>query len=127
MDLSTLLWGPRTWRQGTNLQRTSTSGRMKLCISKKEPFTFMWGTRNAICTREERYSFRRIPGDEFATHKHLGQDEIVYIEKGTVHVHVGDQERDLHAGGTVFIPAYTWVSVTNAGTETVKIVVVFAA
>jgi len=23
------------------------------------------------------------PGDEFPTHKHLGQDEIVYIEKGT--------------------------------------------
>src|SRR4029077_4809842 len=41
------------------------------------------------------------PGDEFPTHKHLGQDEIVYIEKGTVHVHLGDQERDLHAGGTV--------------------------
>jgi quercetin dioxygenase-like cupin family protein len=49
------------------------------------------------------------PGDEFPTHKHLGQDELVYIEKGTVHVHWGEQERDLHAGGTVFIPANTWV------------------
>jgi glyoxylate utilization-related uncharacterized protein len=51
----------------------------------------------------------------------------VYIEKGTVHVHLGDQERDLHAGGTVFIPAYTWVSVKNAGTETVSVVAVFSA
>jgi quercetin dioxygenase-like cupin family protein len=67
------------------------------------------------------------PGDEFPTHKHLGQDEIVYVEKGTVHVHLGDQERDLHAGGTVFIPAYTWVSVKNAGTETVSVVAVFSA
>ena len=49
------------------------------------------------------------PGDEFPTHKHLKQDELVYIEKGTVHVHLGEQERDLHAGGTVFIPANTWV------------------
>jgi quercetin dioxygenase-like cupin family protein len=55
------------------------------------------------------------PGDEFPTHKHLGQDEIVYIEKGIVHVHLGDQERDLHAGGTVFIPANTWVSVKERG------------
>ena len=31
------------------------------------------------------------PGDEFPTHKHLGQDELVYIEKGTVHVHLGEQ------------------------------------
>jgi quercetin dioxygenase-like cupin family protein len=67
------------------------------------------------------------PGDEFPTHKHLGQDEIVYIEKGTVHVHLGDQERDLHAGGTVFIPAYTWVSVKNAGTETASVVFVLSA
>jgi len=68
-----------------------------------------------------------VPGDEFPMHKHLGQDEILYIEKGTVHVHLGDQERDLHAGGTVFIPAYTWVSVKNAGTETVRVVFVFSA
>src|SRR5215468_1391735 len=68
-----------------------------------------------------------VPGDEFPTHKHLGQDEILYIEKGTVHVHLGDRERDLHAGGTVFIPAYTWVSVKNAGTETVSVVFVFSA
>ncbi|MGH9682717.1 MAG: cupin domain-containing protein [Candidatus Acidiferrales bacterium] len=67
------------------------------------------------------------PGDEIPTHKHLGQDELVYIEKGTVHVHLGDQERDLHAGGTVFIPAHTWVSVKNAGTETVSVVFVFSA
>jgi len=67
------------------------------------------------------------PGDEFPLHKHLGQDEILYLEKGTVHVHLGDLERDLHAGGTVFIPAHTWVSVKNAGTETASVVFVFSA
>lgn len=67
------------------------------------------------------------PGGEIPTHKHLGQDEIVYIEKGTVHVHLGDQERDLHAGGMVFIPAYTWVNIKNAGSETVNSVFVFSA
>jgi glyoxylate utilization-related uncharacterized protein len=51
----------------------------------------------------------------------------VYIEKGTVHVHLGDQERDLHAGGTVFIPASAWVSVKNAGAETVSVVFAFSA
>jgi quercetin dioxygenase-like cupin family protein len=67
------------------------------------------------------------PGDDIPTHKHLGQDEILYIVKGTVHVHLGGQERDLHAGGTVFIPAHTWVSVKNVGTETVSLVGVFSA
>jgi quercetin dioxygenase-like cupin family protein len=67
------------------------------------------------------------PGDAIPTHKHLGQDEILVIEKGTVHVYLGDQERDLHAGGLVFIPAYTWVGVKNNGTETESGVAIFSA
>jgi quercetin dioxygenase-like cupin family protein len=68
-----------------------------------------------------------VPGDEFPRHQHLSQDEILWIEKGTVHVRLGDQERDLHAGGMVFIPARTWVNVKNAGTETVSVVFIFSA
>ena len=67
------------------------------------------------------------PGDEFPTHRHLEQDEILYIVRGTVHAHVGDREGDLHAGGTVFIPANTWVHVKNAASETASVVLVFSA
>ena len=67
------------------------------------------------------------PGDEIPTHKHLGQDEIVYIVTGTVHVDLADQKRDLHAGGTVFIPAYTWVHLKNIGAETASLIFVFSA
>jgi quercetin dioxygenase-like cupin family protein len=67
------------------------------------------------------------PGTAIPTHKHLEQDEIVLIEKGTVHAHVGDQERDLHAGGMVFIPQHTWVSLKNTGTEPASIVAIFSA
>src|SRR5215471_3906947 len=68
-----------------------------------------------------------VPGDEIPLHKHLGQDEILLIEKGTAHVHLGEQERDLHAGGIAFIPAYTWVSVKPVGTETLSFVFIFSA
>jgi quercetin dioxygenase-like cupin family protein len=64
------------------------------------------------------------PGAAIPTHKHLEQDEIVLIEKGTVHAHVGDKERDLHAGG---MPAHTWVSLKNIGTENASIVGIFSA
>jgi len=67
------------------------------------------------------------PGGEFPTHKHLGQDEILYIVKGTVHINLGDQKRDLHAGGSVFIPLGTWVDVKNVGTEAVSVVGIFSA
>jgi oxalate decarboxylase/phosphoglucose isomerase-like protein (cupin superfamily) len=43
------------------------------------------------------------------------------------HVHVGDQERDLHSGGMVFIPQRTWVSLENTGTKPASIVAIFSA
>jgi hypothetical protein len=67
-------------------------------------------------------ALERIPADQ-----HLGQDEIVLIQKGTAHVQVGGQERDLHAGGLVFIPAYTWVSLKNDSNEQVSIVGIFSS
>jgi quercetin dioxygenase-like cupin family protein len=67
------------------------------------------------------------PGAVIPTHKHLEQDEIVLIEKGTIHARVGNQERDLHAGGTVFIPQRTWVSLTNSGNQPASIVAIFSA
>jgi len=46
-------------------------------------------------------------GARIRTHKHLAQDEIVLIQTGTAHVRLGDRERDVHAGGLVFIPSNT--------------------
>ena len=58
------------------------------------------------------------PGATLPKHRHLVQDEIVLIHSGTAHVWLGDQERDLHAGGLVFIPSNTWISVKNIGSRT---------
>jgi mannose-6-phosphate isomerase-like protein (cupin superfamily) len=57
----------------------------------------------------------------------LAQDEIVLIHGGTAHVWLGDQERDLHAGGLVFIPSNTWVSLKNIGTEPISLTFIFSA
>jgi quercetin dioxygenase-like cupin family protein len=67
------------------------------------------------------------PGATLPKHRHLLQDEILLIQSGTAHVWLGDQERDLHAGGLVFIPANTWISGKNIGTEPVALTFVFSA
>jgi quercetin dioxygenase-like cupin family protein len=67
------------------------------------------------------------PGDIIPRHKHLGQDEIVLVQSGAIHVQVGDQKRDLHAGGMAFIPAYTWVSLKNNDDQLASMVFVFSA
>jgi quercetin dioxygenase-like cupin family protein len=80
------------------------------------------GSRHLVLSTGELAPSTAIP-----THKHLAQDEIVLIEKGTIQAQVGDQERDLHAGGMVFIPQHTWVSLKNTGTEPASIVAIFSA
>jgi quercetin dioxygenase-like cupin family protein len=67
------------------------------------------------------------PGATLPKHRHLLQDEIVLIHSGTAHVWLGDQERDLHAGGLVFIPANTWISAKNIGTEPISLTFVFSS
>ena len=67
------------------------------------------------------------PGAALPKHRHLIQDEILLIQGGTAHVWLGDQERDLHAGGLVFIPANTWISGKNIGATPIALTFVFSA
>jgi quercetin dioxygenase-like cupin family protein len=67
------------------------------------------------------------PGATLPKHRHLAQDEIVLIQSGKAHVWLGDEERDLHAGTLVFVPANTWVSAKNIGTEPISLTFIFSA
>ena len=67
------------------------------------------------------------PGAMLPKHRHLVQDEILLIQGGTAHVWLGDQERDLHTGGLVFIPANTWISGKNIGATPIALTFVFSA
>jgi quercetin dioxygenase-like cupin family protein len=66
------------------------------------------------------------PGGAIHPHRHPGADEILYLLTGTVRVHLGDATRDVHAGATIFIPANTWISVSNIGSDAVSFVCVFS-
>lgn len=67
------------------------------------------------------------PGGGIDAHRHPHADEILYFTSGTARVHVGDLVRDVHAGSTVFIPAGTWISVSNIGPDPISSVAIFSA
>ena len=67
------------------------------------------------------------PGATLPKHRHLLQDEILLIQSGTAQVWLGDEQRELHSGGLVFIPANTWISAKNTGTEPIGLTFVFSA
>lgn len=66
------------------------------------------------------------PGATLPKHRHLVQDEILLIQGGTARVSLGEQERDLHTGGLVFIPANTWISGKNIGASPIALTFIFS-
>lgn len=68
-----------------------------------------------------------LPGAVIQPHRHLHEDEILYIGSGVAHVRVGSVEGDAHAGGIVFIPRNTWVTVKNTGKTPIDLLFGFNA
>jgi quercetin dioxygenase-like cupin family protein len=67
------------------------------------------------------------PGGKIEAHRHPGSDEILFLQNGRARVSLGDTVREVHGGATVFIPANTWISVTNIGTDAISAIFVFSA
>jgi len=61
------------------------------------------------------------PGAAIRYHRHLHQDEVLFIDSGIARIHVGDLEGVAHAGAIVFIPRDTWVSLKNIGSVTIAL------
>jgi mannose-6-phosphate isomerase-like protein (cupin superfamily) len=106
----------RTRRFHTD-KSTVASSQFLLKVSPKNN-----GSQHLVLGTEEL-----LPNARIAKHKHLIQDEILLIQSGTAHVWLGDQESDVHAGGMVFIPSDTWISLRNTGKEPVSLVFIFSA
>jgi quercetin dioxygenase-like cupin family protein len=96
---------------------TPASSQFILKVSPKNN-----GSQHLVAGMEEL-----APGAAIPRHRHLTQDEILLVQSGMGHVWLGDQERDLHAGGLVFIPANTWVSLKNTGAEPISLTFIFSA
>lgn len=67
------------------------------------------------------------PGGRIRKHKHLQQDEILIIQTGTARVRVGDMEREVHAGGLVFLPRNVTIEMENIGKEAIALIFIFSA
>jgi len=67
------------------------------------------------------------PGGGIPYHRHLHEDEVLYIVSGSAHVHVGSLEGDARPGTIVFIPRDTWVSVQPNGKTPISLLFAFNA
>jgi quercetin dioxygenase-like cupin family protein len=67
------------------------------------------------------------PGDSIHTHRHPSSDELLLVNSGSARVRVGSVVGDVHAGGVVFIPTDTWVTMAVTGSDSVNITFIFSS
>lgn len=65
------------------------------------------------------------PGEAIRTHRHMHEEEIVLIQKGTLQVTVGELQAEATAGDAVYIPARTWIGFENHSNETAHLAFFF--
>jgi quercetin dioxygenase-like cupin family protein len=90
----------------------------KPLIFKVDPVTT--GSESLVVGTEEM-----PPGNRIPTHKHLHEDEVVYILKGTLRAMLADHTYEARAGATIFIPQGTWIGLENASPEPAMILFFF--
>ncbi len=67
------------------------------------------------------------PGDAIGVHRHLREDEIIFITRGSARVQLGSKFFTGGPGTTVFIPQGTCIAVANIGTDTLTNIFVFSS
>jgi mannose-6-phosphate isomerase-like protein (cupin superfamily) len=67
------------------------------------------------------------PGDAIGLHRHLREDEILVVTRGTARVQLGREFFTAGPGGTVFIPQGTCIAVENVGADTLTNIFIFSS
>lgn len=89
-------------------------------LIKVDPVTT--GSRRLVMTTSDL-----PPGDSIGVHRHLREDEIVLVTRGTGRLQLGKERHTAGAGTTVFIPQGTCIALANAGTDTLSAVFLFSS
>jgi len=63
-----------------------------------------------------------IPGRKLRIHKHLNNDELIFIHKGEGTFTLNEQSIEVKSGAVVFIPRGVWHGLENTGKENIRMV-----
>jgi len=62
------------------------------------------------------------PGSKMRVHKHLHNDELIFIHRGQGTLTLDDKTMEVKAGTVAFVPRGTWHGLDNTGTENLYMV-----
>ena len=104
----------------TQGERRFLRGGTTPLLIKVDPVTT--GSRRMIFATSEL-----PPGDAIPVHRHLGEDEIILVTRGTARVQLGKEQHTAGPGTTVFIPQGTCIALANVGPDTFSMAFVFSS
>ena len=70
----------------------------------------------SICFLAE--SFR--PGDALPVHKHLNEDELIFLHKGSGLLTLGESQHQIKEGAVALVPKGIWHGLQNNGNEKIE-------
>jgi mannose-6-phosphate isomerase-like protein (cupin superfamily) len=70
----------------------------------------------SFCVEEQ------FPGRKMRVHKHLNNDEMIFIHKGEGTFTLGDKSFQVKAGDVAFVPRGTWHGLDNTGKENLTMI-----
>jgi quercetin dioxygenase-like cupin family protein len=65
------------------------------------------------------------PGTAIPVHKHLMDEEVLFLHQGEATVTLGDVKQVVKQGATIYIPLGVWVGVENTGKGTASVLFIF--
>ena len=67
------------------------------------------------------------PGGTVPKHRHLGQDEVVFLQSGKARFTLNGKDYEVHDGGMIFAPSNTWMALENIGTDDIRLIFIYSA
>ncbi|MEO0570199.1 MAG: cupin domain-containing protein, partial [Bacteroidota bacterium] len=59
------------------------------------------------------------PGDAVPIHKHLNEEEFLFVQKGNIDITLGDTNQQGNVGDLIYVPKNLWHGFQNTGKEEV--------
>ena len=95
--------------EGEAIQMRDGTAIVKIKIAKTQ------GSKSISFLSE---SFR--PGDALPVHKHLKEEELIFIHKGSGLFTLGDKEYPIKEGAVAIVPKGIWHGLKNTGNENIE-------
>jgi quercetin dioxygenase-like cupin family protein len=104
----------------------AAEGELVMLGARRSPVRVKVDSRGGRASRLGMITEDLAPGTGIPVHRHLAEDEIIFIHRGTGTVTIGEARHPADTGATVFVPQGVWHGLENTGADTLTMLAIYA-